>query len=58
MNTNESKVKKLLKKIVTAVAGSGDDDWPPKCSALLYQPVHPNVSKSESQSNSDSKTEG
>lgn len=58
MNTNESKVKKLLKTIVTAVADSGDDDWPPKCSALLYQPIRPTVSKSESQSNSNSRTEG
>lgn len=57
MNTNESKVKKLLKTIVTAVADSGDD-WPPKCSALLYQPIRPTVSKSEPQSNSNSKTEG
>lgn len=49
MNSNESKVKSLLKTIVTAMADSGNDDWPPKCSALLYQPVHPCASESQTQ---------
>lgn len=53
MNASESKMKNLLKKIVNAVADSGDD-WPPKCCALLYQPVHPNATKSETQRDCDS----
>lgn len=46
MNAHESKIKNLLKTVITAVADSGEDEWPPKCTALLYQPVRPDVSSS------------
>ena len=47
MNTNDSKWSRLMKAVVAAVADSGDDEWPPKCSTFLYQPVHPNAIKHE-----------
>lgn len=45
MNANESRLKNWLKTLVDIVADSGNDDWPPKCSALLYQPVRPSESE-------------
>ena len=47
MNANEARIKNLLKTVITAVADSGEDEWPPKCTALLYQPVRPDASSAE-----------
>lgn len=41
MIVNETKVKAFLTAIVNEAIESEAGEWPPKCSALLYQPVHP-----------------
>ncbi len=50
MNANNSAMKTLLKKIAVSLASSGDDEWPPRCTALLYQPVHPTLATTSTDS--------
>ena len=38
---------KLVKCIVSHIADSESDDWPPKCATFLYQPKRPQFVKIE-----------
>lgn len=47
MKKQNSKVESVMKRVVTYVVDTELYEWPPQCTAFLYQPVRPRKANKE-----------